>query len=146
MEQFVVLERQFHREVDWYQLRYPLTKQRFNCRVEESIFCPLTASTLRHSRQEVDTSRVLPFQDASGHFLKTMLWLLSVSSGGTSRGTGRDGLSYSNSPKQHETFSCTTDTSCISFFYHKGRQKRGGVSKHIARFLDETTSNLLLVY
>ena len=86
------------------------------------------------------------FLEHSEKFIKKMLWLLQVTAGGPARFTEMKSIQIRNSREVIRNIFLENGRPMYVLSNHKGRDKMGGVGKPIARFPDESTGKLLLIY
>lgn len=77
---------------------------------------------------------------------KNFFWLLQVTSGGPARCTELEIAQIQNTEHGSRHIFIQEGRIFYVLCYHKGREKFGGIGKPIARFPDEKTSRLMIIY
>lgn len=103
-------------------------------------------SDLFNRNGELNKESSSSFIDNVKKFLGNIYWLLQVTSGGPARATEMALMQYKNSTESTRHFYIKEGRMFYVLFYHKGRDKRGGIGKPIVRFPDKQTSKLIFLY
>ena len=91
-------------------------------------------------------STVRQFLDGVKTFLERMVWMMQVVGGGPARMSELHILQLRNSVSASRSMFVSNGQLFYIIFYHKAREKRMGAGKPIARFLDEATNRLMMLY
>ncbi|MEM1282557.1 MAG: helicase-related protein [Chlamydiota bacterium] len=95
---------------------------------------------------KVDEVKARMFLDSTEEFLRHLFWLMEATGGGPARGSELRTVKVQNGPLASRHVFINNGTIFYVLTYHKGRAKMEGVGKPIARFLDEESSNILIIY
>ncbi|MEM1002329.1 MAG: hypothetical protein AAGH46_06755, partial [Bacteroidota bacterium] len=88
----------------------------------------------------------LKFMESVQLFLEKLYWLMQVSGGGPARATEIATIQFKNSSTAARHIFIRDGQAFYVLFYHKGREKMDRTGKPIARFPDERTSKLIILY
>lgn len=86
------------------------------------------------------------YMESAWQFCKILYTLLQLTGGGPARATEMCTLLFRNTPYSVRHLYVMNGLMFYVLGYDKGREKRGGRAKHIARFPDKCTSAILFVY